>query len=50
MSNDPQPHEESGDEPHDDPPGPTDHGGQGGMATREVAPDVAEPDAQEPPD
>ena len=24
------------------PPGPTDHGGQGGMATRENAPDIAE--------
>jgi hypothetical protein len=32
------------------PVGPTDHGGTGGMATREVAPDVAEPDTQEPPD
>ena len=32
------------------PVGPTDHGGKGGMATREVAPDVAEPDTQEPPD
>jgi hypothetical protein len=26
------------------PAGPTDHGGKGGMATREVAPDIAEPD------
>lgn len=26
------------------PPGPADHGGQGGMATRENAPDLAEPD------
>lgn len=31
-------------------PGPVDHGGKGGMATREVAPDVAEPDSPEPPD
>lgn len=30
------------------PPGPADHGGQGGMATREVAPDLA--DGEEPPD
>ncbi|CAN5724940.1 hypothetical protein BH09ACT7_BH09ACT7_11820 [soil metagenome] len=28
------------------PVGPTDHGGKGGMATREVAPDVAEPDGK----
>jgi hypothetical protein len=32
------------------PVGPTDHGGKGGMATREVAPEIAEPDATEPPD
>ncbi|GAY13766.1 hypothetical protein [Mycobacterium sp. shizuoka-1] len=32
-----------------DRPGPADAGGKGGMATREVAPDVAEPD-HEPPD
>jgi hypothetical protein len=25
-------------------PGPTDQGGKGGMATREVAPEIAEPD------
>ncbi|ADT97100.1 hypothetical protein [Mycolicibacterium gilvum] len=31
-------------EAHDPtPPGPADHGREGGMATREVAPDVAEP-------
>ena len=33
-----------------DRPGPADHGGQGGMATREVAPDVAQNGAPEPPD
>lgn len=34
-----------------DRPGPADHGRHGGMATREVAPDVADqPDAPEPPD
>ena len=33
------------------PPGPADHGREGGMATREVAPDVAENAAEtEPPD
>jgi hypothetical protein len=32
------------------PAGPTDHGGKGGMATRELAPDISEPDTQEPPD
>jgi len=31
------------------PAGPTDHGGKGGMATRELAPDISEPDAPEPP-
>jgi hypothetical protein len=48
---------ETGTNSHDDkstdakkpPPGPTDHGRDGGMATREVAPDVAE-NAEEPPD
>ena len=34
---------------NDPPPGPTDHGGKGGMATREVAPDVAD-GGEEPPD
>ena len=33
-----------------DRPGPADHGGEGGMATREVAPDIAHKDAPEPPD
>jgi hypothetical protein len=32
-----------------DRPGPKDMGGKGGMATREVAPDVAKPE-HEPPD
>ncbi|WP_445167405.1 hypothetical protein ACTXG7_26985 [Mycolicibacterium sp. Dal123E01] len=32
-----------------DRPGPKDMGGKGGMATREVAPDVAKPQ-HEPPD
>ncbi|MFB1296260.1 hypothetical protein ACAG24_012125 [Mycobacterium sp. pW049] len=27
-----------------EPPGPADHGRDGGMATREIAPEVAEPD------
>jgi hypothetical protein len=33
----------------DPPPGPTDHGRDGGMATREVAPDVITP-TEEPSD
>lgn len=33
----------------DPPPGPTDRGRDGGMATREVAPDVVTP-TEEPPD
>ncbi|CAJ1582809.1 hypothetical protein [[Mycobacterium] wendilense] len=35
----------SGPQPGQEPPapGPTDQGGKGGMATREVAPDIAEP-------
>ena len=35
----------TGPEPGQEPPapGPTDQGGKGGMATREVAPDIAEP-------
>jgi hypothetical protein len=35
------------DRPKDDRPGPKNHGREGGMATRENAPDVAESD-QEP--
>lgn len=27
-----------------DPPGPEDHGREGGMATREIAPELTEPD------
>ncbi|WP_167768679.1 hypothetical protein [Nocardia sp. CS682] len=39
------------DEPKGGRPGPSDQGGEGGMATREVAPDLATPDdTQEPPD
>ncbi|GLP76818.1 hypothetical protein TUM20983_39280 [Mycobacterium antarcticum] len=34
--------DEAGAEATDPPPGPADHGRQGGMATREVAPDVVE--------
>ncbi len=41
------PHEVKGVDDKDR-PGPADHGHEGGMATREVAPDVAE--GQEPPD
>ncbi|SPM36898.1 hypothetical protein K875_02726 [Mycobacterium rhizamassiliense] len=32
------------DEAKDDPPGPADHGREGGMATRENAPELTEPD------
>ena len=32
------------DPPGHPPAGPTDHGGKGGMATRELAPDISEPD------
>ncbi|MEV6661622.1 hypothetical protein [Nocardia fluminea] len=38
-------------EPEGGRPGPTDQGKNGGMATREVAPEIAETEnAQEPPD
>lgn len=43
--------DEEADEPKGGRPGPTDQGRQGGMATREVAPELSEPeDPQEPPD
>lgn len=32
----------SAEDVHDDPPGPADHGRDGGMATRENAPDVVQ--------
>jgi hypothetical protein len=41
--------DEDAKEPKGGRPGPTDQDRDGGMATREVAPDVAEPD-QEPTD
>jgi hypothetical protein len=41
--------DETADEPKGGRPGPADEGRDGGMATRENAPDVAEPD-QEPTD
>lgn len=41
--------DERSDEPKGGRPGPSDKAREGGMATREVTPDVAEPD-QEPPD
>ncbi|MEV0247054.1 APC family permease [Nocardia sp. NPDC050712] len=44
-------HDEDSNEPKGGRPGPTDQGRQGGMATREVAPELTEPEgAQEPPD
>jgi hypothetical protein len=43
--------DEDSDKPKAGRPGPTDEGREGGMATREVTPDVADDkDAQEPPD
>ncbi|CAN5682555.1 hypothetical protein BH09ACT8_BH09ACT8_52190 [soil metagenome] len=44
--------EKTGPEPGKEHPpvGPTDHGGKGGMATREVAPDISEPDPEESSD
>jgi hypothetical protein len=41
--------DETADEPKGGRPGPKDEGREGGMATRENTPDVAEPD-QEPTD
>lgn len=35
------------DKPKDDPPGPADHGREGGMATRENAPELTEPDGDD---
>jgi hypothetical protein len=35
---------ERAQEPKGGRPGPADHGGDGGMATRENAPEIAEPD------
>jgi hypothetical protein len=32
------------DGPKDEPPGPADHGREGGMATRENAPELTEPE------
>ena len=34
------------DEPKGGRPGPTDHGRDGGMATRELAPELTEPDGE----
>ncbi|WP_280339628.1 hypothetical protein [Nocardia neocaledoniensis] len=43
--------DEKSKDPKGDRPGPTDQGKDGGMATRELAPETAEtPGAQEPPD
>lgn len=43
--------DETTTEPKGGRPGPTDQGKDGGMATREVAPEIAETEnAQEPPD
>ena len=43
--------DEDADEPKGGRPGPTDHGREGGMATRENAPDLTtSKSSQEPPD
>ncbi|WP_280240248.1 hypothetical protein [Nocardia abscessus] len=49
---DPDEDEKDTERPKGVAPGPTDHGGHGGMATREVAPELAsaEDESQEPPD
>ncbi|WP_268743633.1 hypothetical protein [Mycolicibacterium iranicum] len=36
--------EDSAEDPDHEPPGPADHGRDGGMATREISPELAEPD------
>ena len=46
------PADETNITPGQNPPpvGPTDHGGKGGMATRELAPEISEPDVAETAD
>ncbi len=39
-----KPHDEIADDAKEPPPGPADHGREGGMATREIAPELTEPD------
>lgn len=39
--------DENTGETKDEPPGPADHGREGGMATREVAPELTTPDHAE---
>jgi hypothetical protein len=39
--------ERDDDEPKGGRPGPVDHGGEGGMATRENAPELTEPDRED---
>lgn len=47
----PKDHDDENTEPEGGRPGPTDQGKNGGMATRERAPEIAETEhAQEPPD
>lgn len=51
MSREKDTEEHTGDEPKGGRPGPTDRNRDGGMATREIAPEVTvADDAQEPPD
>lgn len=35
------------EQPEVDPPGPADHGREGGMATRENAPELTQPDRED---
>ncbi|WP_460355399.1 hypothetical protein [Mycobacterium sp. ZZG] len=39
--------EKKTEEPQGGRPGPEDHGREGGMATREIAPELTEPDGKE---
>lgn len=43
MGKEPDEAAEHGDEPDPTPAGPVDHGRDGGMATREIAPELTEP-------
>lgn len=42
-----KPDDEIADDAKEPPPGPADHGREGGMATREIAPELTEPDANQ---
>lgn len=44
MSSADKPNDETTGDAKEPPPGPADHGREGGMATREIAPELTEPD------